>query len=176
MAFYLYLIFLIFLCFLLLAFDIYFGLAFFKGAPFAVTKSGNADRMIKLIKEATSNKINLRVLDIGSGDGRLVIELAQAGFTAEGFEINPILAWWSRRAIKKARLSERAFVRRCDFWQEDFSKYNIVTVFGVFYIMERLGQKLKKELRPGSIVVSNHFKIPGWEPVKQDGDVFLYII
>jgi hypothetical protein len=54
-----------------------------------------------------------------------------------------------------------------DLWKTKLHRYDVVTVYGLPSIMERLGHKLEQELKPGSIVVSNVFEIPGWKVVSE---------
>jgi cyclopropane fatty-acyl-phospholipid synthase-like methyltransferase len=114
------------------------------------------------------------VVDLGSGDGRLVIAAAKRGARAVGYEVNPALVWLSNREIRKAHLEEKARVHWKDFWRADLSPYSVVTVFGIGHIMKRLERKLERELKPGSRVVCNLFTFPTWESVKARG-VFLYV-
>lgn len=64
-----------------------------------------------------------------------------------------------------------------DLWKADLSKADAVAVYGLHPMMTELGVKLKKELRPGSVVMSNVFVIPGWTPshLSRDG-MHIYII
>ena len=114
-----------------------------------------------------------RLVDLGSGDGRLVIAAASRGIPAVGFEINPLLVWMSRRAIRRAGLTKLARIEWKDFWSVDLSPYSVVMVFGISHIMRRLGRKLERELTPGSRVVCNLFQLPDWEGTKVNG-VFVY--
>jgi hypothetical protein len=52
-----------------------------------------------------------------------------------------------------------------DIWTVNLYTHGlvVVTVYGLYPIMKRLGEKLKQELQPGSIVVSLFFEIPGWK-------------
>lgn len=52
-----------------------------------------------------------------------------------------------------------------DLWSVDLTKADVVAVYGLHPIMDKLGKKMRSELRPGSIVVSNVFTIPGWKPL-----------
>ncbi len=115
-----------------------------------------------------------RLIDIGSGDGRLVIAAARLGIEARGVEINPLLVWLSNRAIRKEGLGSRASVEWRDMWSVDLSRYSVVTVFGISHIMKRLERKLSRELAPGARVVCNLFPLPTWEGEKKDG-VFVYV-
>jgi 2-polyprenyl-3-methyl-5-hydroxy-6-metoxy-1,4-benzoquinol methylase len=164
------------LCLALIVFIVTFGLPIFTGAPFAVSSLYKINKMIALAKKFTAGKEGLTAVDVGSGDGRIVIALARNGFSAHGIEINPFLAWYSRLKIKKAGLNGRALIRRKNLWQADFSQYNVVVLFGVFYIMAKLEKKLLSELKPGSIVVCNHFSFPTWKILAQEGDVYIYQI
>jgi 2-polyprenyl-3-methyl-5-hydroxy-6-metoxy-1,4-benzoquinol methylase len=146
----------------------------FTGAPFAVSSRYKIKKMMPLIKEAAAGRKNLAAVDLGSGDGRIVIALAQNDFIAHGLEINPLLVWYSRLKIKLAGLKGKAFIHRENYWQTDFSQYDIVVLFGVFYIMAKLEKKLLAELKPGALVICNHFYFPTWQPVKQEGDVYIY--
>ena len=142
----------------------------FRGAPFAPTNPDIVKKMIDLAKIKTGDK----AVDIGSGDGRLVIGLAKAGAEAHGFEINPLLVWWSRWKIKRAGLQGRAFIHRRSFWNEDFSKYNIVTVFGMSHIMKKLSIKLQNELPLGASVVCNTFSLPNWPDFQKLDRIYIY--
>jgi hypothetical protein len=174
MFFYLYLIFSGLIAIVLIVFIITFGVPMFTGAPFAVSSRGKIKKMIELIKSETAGRKDLKVVDIGSGDGRIVAALALNGFVASGIELNPFLVWYSRLKLKMAGLGKTAFIKRANFWQEDFSQYDIVVLFGVFYIMARLEKKLQQELKPGALVFCNHFAFPAWKFIKQEDDVYIY--
>lgn len=58
-------------------------------------------------------------------------------------------------------LSTTSFFVR-DLWKVDLSNVDVVAVYGLHPIMDKLGVKLQGELQPGSLVLSNVFAIPGW--------------
>jgi hypothetical protein len=174
MFFYLYLIFSGLIAIVLIVFIITFGIPMFTGAPFAVSSRGKIKKMIELIKSETTGRKDLKAVDIGSGDGRIVVALAKEGLVASGIELNPSLVWYSRFKLKMVGLDKAAAIKCANFWQEDFSQYDAVVLFGVFYIMARLEKKLRQELKPGSLVFCNHFAFPTWQPVRQEGDIYVY--
>ena len=141
---------------------------FFFGAPFMPTHRKTVRDMVALAPNAR------KMADLGSGDGRIVVAFAKAGVAATGFEMNPILTWWSTRKIKKHLLNEIAMVERANFWKRSFEEFDVLTVFGMDHIMAPLERKIKKEMKPGSVVLSNAFRFPDWEPEKKVGTVFLY--
>jgi hypothetical protein len=61
-----------------------------------------------------------------------------------------------------------------NFWNVDLSKSDVVTVFGVDGVMERLAAKLEQELQPGTYVVSNVFRLPKWKPLDMKQELWLY--
>lgn len=140
------------------------------GAPFAPVARNRIETMIKLLKLKPGEKL----VDLGSGDCRIVIAFAGLGVQSHGYEINPLLVAWSRYKIRKQGLENIAFIHFKDFWQTNLSSFKAVTVFGIGHMMPRLEKKLKKELKPGSRFVSNHFKLPGLKPDKEENKVWLY--
>ncbi len=142
------------------------------GAPFATLASNRIETMIKLLKLKKGDK----VVDLGSGDGRIVIAFAKLGLESHGYEINPVLVAWSRFKIRQMGLQNKAFIHFKSYWSEDFSGFNAVTVYGIGHMMGRLEKKLRKELKSGSKIVSNYFGLPSLRAVKQDNKVWLYKI
>ncbi|MFA5813833.1 MAG: class I SAM-dependent methyltransferase [Patescibacteria group bacterium] len=126
--------------------------------------------MVALAKVKTGDKM----VDLGSGDGRIVIAFAREGLEAHGYDNNPILVWLSRRKIKRAGLQDRAFIHFQSFWRADLSRFSIVTLFGMSHIMSGLEKKLKKELPLGARVLSNAFRFPNWELADKKGAVLLF--
>ena len=141
------------------------------GAPYATVAPNRIETMIKLLKLKKGDKL----VDLGSGDGRIVIAFAKLGIEAHGYEINPVLVAWSRFRIRQLGLHKNAFVHFKSYWLEDLSGFDGVTVYGIAHMMGRLERKLKKELSPGSRIVSNYFQLPGMKATKQENKVSLYI-
>lgn len=146
-------------------------LVFGYGGPFVSSNKKIIEKMISFLGINSGDK----AADLGSGDGRLVIALAKAGAEAHGYEINPFLVWLSRKNIEKAGLQGKAFVHRKNIWKTDLSQFNIIAVYGISYMMKKLEAKLKKELKPGSKIVSNYFTFPIWQYSKKEEGVYLYV-
>jgi len=143
-----------------------------RGAIYFPTSGENIAAIVRFAEIIPGQKI----ADLGSGDGRILIVLARAGAEAHGYEINPILVYRSRRAIKKAGLQGGAFVHWKSFWKVDTSSYSTVVVYGIPFIMDALGTKLKHELSPGAKVISNVFTFRNLGAGQSMGRVHRYSI
>ena len=143
---------------------------FVGGPPFV----GSKDEIRNALFSLAALKPGEKVIDVGSGDGRLLIIAAKQGCVAIGYEINPFLVWFSRYKIWRAGLWGKARVHLCDFWAADFSDADVVVIYGFSPIMERLGQKLSRELRVGTRVVAARSPFVGWREEKIENRTYLY--
>lgn len=143
----------------------------FWGAVYVPTKQAKIRKIIEMANIKPGDK----AVDLGSGDGRLVIALAKAGAEAHGYEINPLLCLQARKNIRQQRLSEKAFIHCGSFWRKDFSDFDIITIYGMNHVMKRLEVKFKRELKANARVVSNGFSFPSWPYSRKEDDIYLYI-
>jgi SAM-dependent methyltransferase len=105
------------------------------------------------------------VYDLGSGDGRIVIEAAKRyGARGVGIEIDPALVKRAEAGARKAGVSDKVTFMRADLFKTDLSNATVVTLYLSPSINLRLQSKLQRELRPGSRVVSHRFPIGDWAP------------
>ena len=141
-----------------------------QGAIFVPSK----DKSIKTILEFAKAKKGQRMADLGSGDGRIIIAFGRSGIQADGYEINPILVLISRIRIKKLGLEKFAKVYWRSYWGADLSIYNVVTVFGIDYIMKRLEKKLFGGMNPGNKIIVNLFPFPNKKYKIKKRGVYLY--
>ena len=72
-----------------------------------------------------------KLVDIGSGDGRIVHLAAQNGYKAHGIELNPWLVLYSKYKSLTMGLSRMATFSRQDLWKTNFEQYDNVVIFGV---------------------------------------------
>ena len=142
-----------------------------KDIPFVPS----ADERIDTMLELAGNVKDKRVIDLGSGDGKVMIAFARKGAKTFGVEIDPSIFRRSLENIQKARLAGKIIVVNQDFWDVDLQYFDIVTLFGVTSLMPKLEPKLQKELRSGSKVISNFFEFPTWTSSRKKKDVYLYI-
>lgn len=103
------------------------------------------------------------VIDLGCGNGRLLKALAQARPDCEfsGFEHAPLTWLWARL---NSLDQPNCRVRLGDFWRQHLGLYEVVYAFLSPVPMARLWAKAGAEMRPGSLLVSNSFTVPGVEP------------
>ncbi|VDD77919.1 unnamed protein product [Mesocestoides corti] len=106
-----------------------------------------------------------RLVDIGSGDGRVVLYLLSDKklatlTTASGVELNRPLVWWSRFAAWRQGHRDRATFHCRDLWKFDLSQFQSVVVFGVDSMMKPLEKKLLEELSDQPVIVACRFPLP----------------
>jgi hypothetical protein len=164
-------IFLVILFFLLAISFFFFILPLIEiGAPF----EGTRRKKLSIIFNLSHAKKTDKVADLGSGDGRIIIEFAKRGIESHGYEINPLLVWISRRKIKQLNLQHKAFVHYKSFWKTNLSNYSIITMFQYRTFMPAIERKLQKELKPSTKIISNHWKFKNLKLIKHIKDVYLY--
>lgn len=103
------------------------------------------------------------VIDLGSGDGRTVITAAKRGARARGFEFNPNMVAFSKSNAAKEGVNERAEFIQGDLFEADLSQATVITMFLLTEINLKLRPTLL-ELRPGTRIVTNTFRMGDWEP------------
>jgi SAM-dependent methyltransferase len=103
------------------------------------------------------------LIDLGSGDGRLVIAAAKRGATAVGIEYTADLVALARREAAAAGVQGRASFVRADLFEADLSTATVITLFLNEYLNLKLRPRLRR-LAPGTRIVSNTFAMGDWEP------------
>lgn len=141
-----------------------------KGSPYAPTRRKQIEAMLDL----AGVKSGEVVLDLGSGNGSVLIAAGGRGARAIGVEINPFFVWYSRLRIRGRGLSHLATVERRDMFQYPLGQADVIFLFLVPRTMLRIGEKLRREAKPGVRIVSHLFPLPGWTPRLEKDKIFLY--
>ena len=142
-----------------------FGLSMFFGAPFVPTHPEVLKRMIKLANPQPGELI----YDLGSGDGRIIIEAVKNyNVRAIGIEIHPLLVYSSRRKIQKLGLQEKAKVWWGNFFMKDISDADIILMYLLQPTNRFLENKFLSKLKPGTKIVSLSFTFSKIPFVKSD--------
>lgn len=146
-------------------------IGFLRGLPYVPSLKSAIEKMMIMAGDLNGKT----VADLGSGDGRILIECARREVArVDGFEINPFLIWFSRKKVRESGVGDRIKVYYKNFWTVDLSAYDVVIIYGIGYIMKKLEEKLLKELRPGALVVSSGFQFPNWKPRSSQGGIYVY--
>ena len=102
------------------------------------------------------------VVDLGSGDGRLVIAAAKRGARALGVEYEPDMVALARRNAAAAGVADKARFVQGDMFEADISQATVMALFLLPDNLSRLTQKFL-DLKPGTRMVLNGFGVPGWD-------------
>jgi SAM-dependent methyltransferase len=130
-----------------------------KDAVWVPTSSAMVEKMLDLAKVTPQDL----VMDLGSGDGRMIIAAARRGARAVGVEFNKDLVDLSTRTAASEGVSKLASFVQGDMFAADVSN---ATVLALFLLPEHFRKLTPKILamKPGSRIVVNTFGIPDWEP------------
>ncbi|MFO1314070.1 MAG: class I SAM-dependent methyltransferase [Burkholderiales bacterium] len=129
-------------------------------APFVTTPMPVVDAMLALARVGPADF----VVDLGSGDGRLVLAAvvkfgARGGF---GVDIDATLVDYATRKAAEAGAADRVAFHVRDLFDTDVREATVITVYLLPIAMERLEAKLLRELAPGTRVVSHDYPFRGW--------------
>jgi len=130
-------------------------------APYVSTPQPVVDAMLRLAQVRAGDK----VYDLGCGDGRIVITAAR-DFGAGGFgiDLDPRRIAEANAFASLAGVSDRVRFAVQDLFQTDFSEATVVSLYLLPELNAKLLPKFRRELRPGTRVVSHQFGIGDWKP------------
>ena len=116
------------------------------------------------------------LIDLGSGDGRIIISAAlEFEANSVGIEADPLRVLITKIRIILKGLEDQVDVIWGNFFKNDLSAASVVTIYQSTEINNKLKEKLQKQLHPGTRVITYSFIFDGWEPVKVDESTKLYL-
>lgn len=124
-----------------------------------VTVQPLVEQMLDLAKLGPED----RLIDLGSGDGRIVIAAAKRGAHVLGIEHDPRLVAVARKNAVREGVGDKAEFVEGDIFKTDFSDATVITMF----LLQDLNLKLRPlilDLRPGTRIISNTFDMGDWKP------------
>jgi cyclopropane fatty-acyl-phospholipid synthase-like methyltransferase len=131
--------------------------------PFVPTPPEVVDRMLEMAQVKSGDVI----YDLGSGDGRILIQAAKRyGVKGVGLEIDADLVQKAKDNAFKEKVDDLVEFRMQDALTVDVSSATVVTLYMLPEFNAKLRPIFDKELKPGSRVVSHDFEIQGWVPDK----------
>ena len=128
--------------------------------PYVTTPQNVVDAMLELAEVGPND----RLLDLGSGDGRIVITAARRfGTVGLGIEIDPTLVELSRRNASRQGVAQQARFIVADLLTADLSRFNVITM----YLLPDVNLLLRSKLRSlpaGTRIVSHDWDMGNWLP------------
>lgn len=143
--------------------------------PYVPTPQVVVDEMLRIGGASAADY----VIDLGSGDGRILITAAQKfGARGHGVELDETLIAESNENAQRAGLAGRVEFRKEDLFQADLSRATLITM----YLIPRVNRKVQprlEQLAPGTRIVSHDFDLEGWRPdaaTTLRKNIFLWIV
>ena len=144
--------------------------------PYIPSTSLAVDEMLR-VAEVKPNDL---VVDLGSGDGRIVIAAARDyGARGLGIDIDAKLVAQSIENARKAGVADRVAFRHGDALKAEIDDATVVTLYLLPNLVEKLKPRLLAHLKPGTRIVAHDFGFADWIPDRQvtiSKNYFLYVV
>lgn len=128
--------------------------------PYVPTPAAVVERMMALGEVGPGT----RLIDLGSGDGRIALAAARRGARALGVDLDPVRIAEAQAAARLEGLEGSARFRRQDLFDTPLREADVVTLYLLPDVNLRLRPRLLTELRPGTRVLSHNFDMGEWRP------------
>jgi SAM-dependent methyltransferase len=145
-----------------------FGLGAFFGAPWVPAFRADIDELLDIagVKKGT------KFVDLGCGDGKVLVVAARRGAHVVGFEINPLL--WLVAWLRLLPFGKRAKVYLRSFWMVDIGEFDVVYMYLIHHYMEKMRRQLVRQLARDGIVISYMFAFENTTPRHTTRNSFIY--
>ena len=144
-------------------------------APYVATPQVTVDEMLRLAEVGPQDF----VLDLGSGDGRIVVTAAKKfGARGLGVDLDWRLVAEGEENARRAGVADRARFVQGDLFQTDLGQATVIATYLLPFMMLKLRPKLLA-LKPGTRIVSHDFDFGDWRPDRKTSirkNVFLWIV
>lgn len=127
--------------------------------PYVPTPQDVVERMLDLTDVNSSDY----VIDLGSGDGRIVIAAAKRGATGHGIDLDPQRISEARSNAVENGVDDQIMFMQGDLFETDFSEASVITMYLLPSVNRELRPVILEELQPGTRIVSHSFDMGDWE-------------
>lgn len=138
------------------------------GAPFLPIRKRDIQDAFSLVEISAHDTI----IDLGSGDGRILVQAAKRSARVIGYEINPFLVWFSRLRLRQ--FGKRATIFNKNLLQADLKEATVIFIFGIEKLMPKIAQLIKTQGRAELKIISFAFDLPGMNVIAEKGITKLY--
>lgn len=145
-----------------------FGAVVFFGAPYLPTFKRQSETALDLLDLQPGQTL----LELGSGDGRVLRAAAQRGLNVVGYELNPLLVVVSRAITWRYR--RRVRIIWGNYWAKSWPKADGIFVFLITRYMKKLDKKVSQYPHKPVRLVSFAFKLPNKAAVREKDGMYLY--
>ncbi len=147
------------------------ALSWFAGsdAPYVPTKMDNIRKILKL----ASVKKGKKFYELGSGDGRVVIEAAKLKAQAIGIEQSWIRVIYSKYTAAKLNLPNAKFYHG-NIFSKKYQDGDVIYIYLLHKGVRKLEEKLRKELKKGAVVITQTYHFPNWKPYQKIDNFYFY--
>jgi SAM-dependent methyltransferase len=128
--------------------------------PYVQTPMPVVDAMLDMAEVGSGDYL----IDLGSGDGRIVIAAVRRGAQGLGVDIDPARVAEAVNAARFAGVEGRAVFRRHDLFATPIREASVIAIYLLPDVNLRLRPRLLTELRPGTRIVSHAFAMGDWRP------------
>lgn len=129
--------------------------------PYAATRPETVALMLDMASVGPGDF----VIDLGTGDGRILIAAARdRGARGVGVDIDPVMIRRAQAAARRAGVADRVRFEVADLFEMSLGEADVVTMYLLPEVNLRLRPRLLAELRPGARVVSHAFDMGDWRP------------
>jgi len=131
--------------------------------PYVPTPKAVVERMLDLAHVQPSDY----VIDLGAGDGRIVIAAAKRGASAHGIDLDPQRIKEARQNASDAGVNNKVIFKQENIFDTDFSRASVITMYLLPTVNKKLRTKLLNKLEPGTRIVSHSFDMGEWKADKE---------
>lgn len=131
--------------------------------PYVPTPEEVVEKMLDLADVQSSDY----VIDLGSGDGRIVIAAAKRGASGHGIDLDPKRIAEARENAQNEGLDDRLMFMQENLFETDFTKASVITMYLLPSVNEKLRPELLDKMEPGTRIVSHSFTMGDWKADKK---------
>ena len=144
------------------------ALSIVRGAPWLPTRHKQVEQALDLLDLQPGQTM----IDLGSGDGKVLAAAARRGWRGIGYEINPILYLWG--LVRTWPYRDLVSLKLQSYWSVKLPEADGIYVFLIDHYMKQLDKKLTQDIDISTSVVSYVFPIPGREADHEQQGLYLY--
>lgn len=139
----------------------------FYSMSYGISPMPSSSKAKKALLQAIPTEIQGKIFELGSGWGTLAFAIAKRcpQCLVYAYEIS-IVPWLISRLIQSQLQLNNLFILRRDFFKVSLVEANLIVCYLYPGAMSKLKQKFEAELKPGTMVISHTFAVPGWTPLK----------